>query len=148
LLVIILSAVAIQHKTNSSKGELKQAQTVEQELNSMVQNIKNNAPADNASTAEKTAYYDKLVVAYGKSENYKAAIAAFETREAISADGITYLDYIIAAKYYQRVGDHTKASQALDNAVKVAPKDGDPEAGYTYQTVINRIAEARTELGL
>jgi len=133
---------------DSDSTQAEQVPTLQQSLGSALDSLKQNPPAKNAALADQLSYYDKLVGAYADTKDYKNATSTFEKRVSISTQGLTYNYYMDAAKYYHELDDQARAAEAVNSAIKVVPKAGDPEAGYSQKTILQQIQASRKELGL
>lgn len=152
LLVVVIGVGAglALHRASSKSADNENmvSPTQQQDLNNTIRKLKKNPPANGASIETKNAYYDNLVQVYEIAGDYKNAISTYKTREALSTKGLTYQSYTKLALYYHKVGNQTEAGHALDTAVTLAPKAGDPETGDNYDQILAGIAATRKELGL
>ncbi|MDB5170248.1 MAG: hypothetical protein JWN82_644 [Candidatus Saccharibacteria bacterium] len=106
--------------------------------NQELQALQAATPANTASLEEKLKFYDKLFDAQTNVENYKAAVATFEKRQALSTSGLQYYDYFSAGQDYCKLKDKVSASKAFESVRAVLPPDN-PETDFKRADVLNSI---------
>jgi tetratricopeptide (TPR) repeat protein len=145
-LAVVVLVVSLVPHANPYKGyEVVDTSGDKAPYQNAIDAIKATAPKDSASTAEKTAYYDRLAITYANAEDYKNAVKAFEARRAVSDEGLDYLDYIAAAQYYHAINDDTTALVLLKNAKAILPERDNFDAGYSRANVTKAMRELTKE---
>ena len=150
---IILIAVAIMilfllMRTTTKSLSVEKvipAQSEAQAAASQLAEAKAKQPAASASTADKAAYYDKLMFVSANDGDYKDAVAAFKQKEALGGSVMTYMNYYDVAQYYHQLKDNADALTALDGAEQLLPAQDDPTTGYVRADTLSAIATLRQE---
>jgi tetratricopeptide (TPR) repeat protein len=148
IVIVILGLGAIaywRYQAGSNKVVITHIPTAVEYQTAEAQKLKNNPPAVTATISERLAYYDKLWKTEDLAGDNKGAISAFNSRLAISSEGLQFSDYYRLAQLYQAVGNKAAALKVLDSAEKVIPADN-PDAGYYRSDGVAAIERLRQEL--
>jgi hypothetical protein len=147
LMAIILATgigIAYQHSM-SNRPKVIKIPGEKQATALQVEKLEKNQPASSATLREKLAYYDKLTYWFAQDKQYQKAVDTFDTREALSPSGLSYVDYAKVAGYYHELNDNTSAQQFLTKAHDVLPAKDNFDAGYVRTYAVSYIEKLRKE---
>lgn len=125
---VIMVIKELTQPTESITGSISEQTAIKKDLEA----IENNPPSPSASVTQRVAYLDKLSFHQAENGDYQGAIASFNERSSLQSNDLDQDDYVRLATYYHGLGDKNNALAAIDQALKVAPRQDDAETGYTF----------------
>jgi tetratricopeptide (TPR) repeat protein len=140
--------IAYQRADHEEKLPVVKIQSEAEVLSQQIQAIQRSAPSETAPLQEKIKYYDELFKALDSAGDYKAAVAAFEKRQALSVEGLQYHDYFSAGRDYCHLKDKVKAKKAYDDLLTVLPAADDPSIGFVRANLLGIVDAVRQECGV